>query len=393
MIAGLSRARMRFRLAALLLLAAVTVASFHAGFRYRVVDAAVAPPPAAGGWSAGGPGVRVSKSDPSIVVLSAGAGRGMPFLAWSADDPKRFDSVRVSAELSARRLGAGRARWRSGRILLGSFYADGRRMRHLPDEVGRVAGDAEWRRVALVIPVEAETARLRLVLYNGGHTGDMLVRALSVDNVAETPAFAALRIALIVLWAGVVPWVCWPLLARRRWRLLPAATVATGLAILAGTLTPQPYLSNALSPVLREVRLVLHPAVEAVRAMASGAAAGPAGPHRAGTEAADDDPASGWAPRLGAGWSTSGEHFLAFCLLGLVAASAFPGAPRLNLAAYLASFALAGEALQAFYVSRTVEPIDAAANIAGAALGLGTVWLVRRLRRKPRGDASAGVSW
>jgi hypothetical protein len=387
--------RMRYRLAALLLLSIATVAAFHAGFRYRTVEKAIVPDISAEGWRASPRGVALPPDAGMPVSLSAHGGGSFPSLVRSIDNPQRFRSVRVTAELGSFDLRPGPGHWQRGRILLRSLDRNGRRLRHLEDEVGSVQGNTNWRRVELIVPIEPDTARLALVIYNAASGGVMLVRNLHVDSVVESALFTALRVLLIVLWAACMLWTAWPVLTRRRWQLLPAAAVLTGLAILAGTLAPQPQLSNMLRPIVERAERIARPVIAELPGLAilrSRLPSRPAQPAASARLPGDEDggarPPQDWRPRLGAGWHFLGAHFAAYVLLGLVAAAAFPGAPRINVAAYLAAFAVASEAMQSFQASRTVALDDTLANLAGAGLGMIVVWLIRGLGRRIGGRSA-----
>jgi len=218
---GLTGARLGTRLSAVLLLCAATAAVFASGFRYEIVRPGIVPGITAGGWGATPSGVRVTRAETPVVTLTGRVGSRFPLVITFLRDPQQFRLVRVSAELGGRDLRPGAAHWQQGRILLVSVDGRGRRLRHLETEVGAVAGTADWRRVELVVPVEPETARFRLIVYNAGDSGRMMVRNLAVDAVAETGLFAFARLLLIALWVGIAVWALWPLLARRRWGGLP----------------------------------------------------------------------------------------------------------------------------------------------------------------------------
>lgn len=402
---------MSIRLCAVLLMCAATAAVFGAGFRYDTVRLGIVPGITAGGWGATSFGVRVMRAEIPIISLTARGERRFPFVATYLHDPQRFRLVRVSAELAARDLRQGAAHWRQGRILLVSLDRRGRRLRHLETEVGAVAGTADWRPVRLVVPVEPETARFRLVAYNAGESGRMMVRHLAVDGVAETVLFTSARILLIALWVVIAAWVLRPLLARRRWRMLPVVTVALGIVILVGSLAPQPGLSNLLQPVRNQMAGFATQLLAGVDGLLSRDKPGPAadfdseiasvsagrvadtaggagkstvpggkGPPGVATGGMSDSVRLRIA-RLGLGKAPLLPHFAAFMLLGLVAAAAFPAAARGNIAAGLAVFAIAGETLQLFSYTRSTELDDYAWNLAGIAAGLALAWMAQIVLR------------
>jgi hypothetical protein len=398
------------RVVMVLLLCIATSLLFVSGIRHVTVKSALVPTFISGTWGVSAKGVTALAANPSIVILSALRGKPFSFLIHQMGKPQRFRNIRVAVELSARGVQPGSQFWQRGRVLFWSYDRAGKQLKHLEHVVGAVSGTTDWRRRQIIVPVVPETAFFRLILYHGGRTGVMLVRNLTVDDVAETRLFTVLKYLLMVLWAAVAGWILIPIITRMPLRPVPVATLLVGAVILAGILTPQPHLSNFLKPMGVQLKNAVMPFLPySGETSADMASAVPANGKRANGQGAREEQAPkaerggagagveglskgrrltgqkvsfvpDWAPRFGIGNLTLAGHFLAFATLGIFASLAYSRVPGWQLLGYLFLFSLAGETLQYFYFTRTVEAGDLIANALGLVVGMGLIFFWRRWR-------------
>ncbi len=382
------------RLGALVILCALTLALFDSKLRYRTVASQLVPSAFVGNWMGGGEAIAVPPRDPSVALLSANSAQTgqFPYLSTGVPLRRDFTHVRVVAELRGDKLQPGPGWWQRGRIVVDSFDASRRKLRHLPQDVASLDGDGDWQRASLEVPIAAEVAGMQLTIYNAGRSGTLAVRNLAVDGVVETGLFRVTRWAMMALWVAVGLWCLWPLARLRRRGPASIGAVAMGAVILAGTLAPQPFLSSLSSPVFRAVeRSVVGPVLALWRGDAqrpqSGASAGaepggqesPAGApaelrppvDRATAATARPAPAhpppQPAVPKLDSGVLS---HLMAFVVLGAIAALGFAGVRPVLLLAWLLMFSAATESLQSFQDTRTPEIMDLAMNGLGVVIGL-----------------------
>jgi hypothetical protein len=386
-------------------ISALCVATFAvcAGeFRYHTKRSGLIPGVATGQWGVSPGGVSALNSDPSVIILQVDPDRPFPYIVNQISRPQGLDRVRVRAEAAAQGVRQGREEWETARILFWSYDGDGRRMRYLPHELGALGGTTDWHDMTLVVPVLPETRLLRFIIYNGGVSGRMLVRNITVDEVAETRLFGILKTVLIAGWVLAALWAAWPLAVAAARRPAVGLTLLVAAGILGGTLAPQPLLSNLMQPALDLAQRAAGPlwpgaspdvpeALPAEGAQRPSAQGGNANGSPVAAAPSDEQRFEGqrvpltpdWTPRLEAGVAA---HLAAFVLLGIMMPLAFPGTPLIRIFLYLLVFSVSIETVQGFHVTRTPELRDLAANIAGIPLGLLLAVSIRRLwpRRRPR---------
>lgn len=325
--------------------------------------------------------------------------------------PQRFRYVRVALEARVDGVAPGAESWQRAGVSLRAVLPGPRFDPYWPSAVLALDGTTPWRRYEAVIPVHAKAARLRLLLYNAGLSGRLLLRGLAVEAVAERPLAKAARWALVGLWIAIGLWAAAPALARASRRPAGRAMIATGAAILILVLTPQPELANAIKGLSGGADRAIAWAAGEIPA-APTAASETARPNAARTQAprgstaapsaAGSSPASASAGRpegaaRGSGPVTGGVralanlrlgglgpqdigHFLAFAVFAFLAFAAFPEIGRGPLLVYLLVAAGASEVIQSFLVTRTTQVADAALNAGGLLLGALAFALWRRAR-------------
>ena len=384
---------------------------------------------------AGTPGVVGFVTDSGTSVrLSAGRQGLIPMLLRPVPVDPTWERLRLGADVKLENVAEGRRPWRRAGILLRSFDSRGRRLPHWPFVVARMSGTADWHRLEAMLPLTERARGSVLYIYQGGPSGRLWVRNITIEPVREADWSKAVRAVLVGLWAAVALWVLRSLLAGPTRGLRPIAryaTVIVGIGILGGIVSPQPQLSNALTWAGNEVIQATAPLWRGLRPSPDTAAPNPVeSPGETedavsavavapeGTPESADDSAAATAessdsktgvvllrrqtavsPRLlqpddfrrtslfGFGLSSL-AHLLAFALLAFLAVFGFPEARLAYIAAALMVAALAGETLQLFVVTRTPEWFDSALNAVGIVLGVGIgslirIWFVRRRTRQP----------
>jgi len=376
----------RTRVAFVLALCGLTALLFLTDIRWTTARSSIVPAFGSGVWSSSAAGASLLRDDPSVAVLDALPGPPSSYLALRLAHPFAASFVRVSVEAKAEGLMAGPAPWQQTRIMLYNFDADGRHLSYLPHAVAAISGPGDWTRYDLVTPVPREVAGHRLIAFNGGDDGTLILRNLAVDSVTERGLFVALRLALAAAWLAAIPWIVYPLVRR----LPPGAALRAGLAacalIAVAGLTPQPEWSRALGAATGLARqtagaardaLIGTPdpaaaaapalAAEPIRALprADGLIAVPG--DRAVREHLDGGVFHIWPPKIGTG---PVAHFLGFAVAGFLLAVGLRTLPRHHVLWYLFLLALATELLQSFHFSRATELDDLAMNTAGIAAGV-----------------------
>lgn len=383
------------------LLCVATFAVCAGDLRYQTKRSGLIPGVATGKWGVSPTGVSVLNADPSVIILQASPDRPFPYIVNQIPRPQGLDRVRVRAEAAAHLVRQGREDWQTARILFWSYDGDGKRMRYLPHELGAIGGTTDWHDMTLVVPVLPETRLLRFIIYNGGISGRMFVRNITVDEVAETRLFGILKAVLIAGWAAAALWAVWPLALAAVRRPALGLTLLVAAGILGGTLAPQPLLSDLMQPALDLAQRAAGPlwpdaspdVPEALPAEGAQRPSIPGGNANGSPVAAPSDEqrlegqrvpfTPDWTPRLEAGVAA---HLAAFVLLGTMMPLAFPGTPLIRMFLYLLVFSVSIETVQGFHVTRTPELRDLTANLAGIPLGLLLAVSLRRLwpRRRPR---------
>lgn len=369
------------RVIAVLALCVLTVLLLWSDIRYTTDRSALISGVFNTAWSGSRSGIAVRREDPSMVLLTRHRGDPIPYLAISIPRPRKYNAIRVSADMLVSGVVEGPYFWQRGRVLLWSYDSKGKRLRHLPFEVIAGTGATDWRRGTLVVPVVPDTASARLVIAQAGLSGTMLVRHLSADAVSETDLFRVLKGALIFLWIVGAGWVVLPLILRRPARPATVLVWIVGLAIVAGTLAPQPQLSDTFRPVTEKLESMAAPVRDGILQLAWSL-------RQMLSETVDDVPVTGiengkgsdsasavgpprglapdWSPRLGSNYA----HLVAFMVLGMLAPFGFSGVRRLYLFGYLVLLSVVTELVQGFTLSRGTEAIDFVLNGAGIVIGL-----------------------
>lgn len=403
------------RIAAVALLSAATLGFFASDARFVASAPRIAPDFSFSGGLARWPqtpgAVFFDSRTGTVAIVPIAPGRAGA-LARDIAAPQRFRYVRVALDARVEGVAPGKESWQRAGVSLRAVLPGPRFDPYWPAAVLALDGTTRWRHYEAVIPVHAEAARLRLLLYNAGLSGRLFLRDLAVEAVAERPLAKAARWALIGLWVALGLWAAAPALALGFRRPAGRAMIATGAAILVLVLTPQPELANAIKGLSGDADRAIAwvagertraPAAVAETARATQAQASP--PARA--EAAARAPAPKAGEKSGAGPGPVMEsvraianlrlpgglgpqdvgHFLAFAAFGFFAFAAFPELGRRTLLVYLLVAAGASEVIQSFLVTRTTQITDAALNAGGLLLGALAFALWRRARRaaEPRG--------
>jgi len=387
----------RRRILAIALLCVATLALFATPARFETTATGILPnldfAQGLAGWRHS-PGAALVDPATGVAAIVAAPGRPPAVLLRILARPHRFGYIRVALDARVENVVAGTEPWRVAGARLRGARANRWLDPYWPSEVTRLEGTTPWRRFEAVFPVQPEAETLRLLLYNAGVSGVLLVRDLAVDALAERPLARIARWLLAFLWIMGAAWAAGPAIMRARERPAGLATLATGALILGLVLTPQPELADTVAALSTDVDRAIAWAGESP----TPTAAGPDREAAARTKSVMPTP----APRLAQGPVRTGVgrlakttiaglgpqdigHFLAFATLAFLAFRAFPEIARRHLLVYLATGALASEVAQSFLVTRTTQLSDAALNTGGIAVGglafIAWRWAWRRAAR------------
>lgn len=366
------------------------------------------------GWGGGTGGVWLTETEGRrTLVLDRRPGGPVPFVFRDLTAPQRFSHLRFAAELRTEGVVRGDKRLQRAGAVLWSFDPSGKRLRHWPGALALLSEDGDWRRYSRVLPVHEAAAIMRVYLFVGGRSGRLWARDIVLEPVAEIPGAATARAGLLVLWVLVGLWAAAPMLVQAARRPGVLLILVVGAGIAAGTLTPQPHLSQILGSVASDLRAVLFPVDDdppvpdgaqpatgraneagdraAARSETEDEPAAPDAQTRDGT-AADAAPAArparsarpggtaaAW-PRLD---STDRAHLLAFALLGFLVGWVYRAPAPATAFAFALLVAVIGEVLQYFTPSRDSEASDLLFNLLGTGAGLALAALAGRRRRRP----------
>ncbi|MBM3486719.1 MAG: hypothetical protein FJX67_08810, partial [Alphaproteobacteria bacterium] len=257
----------RARVFVVLVLCAVTGLLFFAtDFRYATERSNLTPSFVGGPWFASPAGVSILRADPSVAFLEPVPGQRNSYLVLNLPKHFPYDLVRVSVEVRADGLVSPSGRWHHARVTLFNFDASGKNLGHLPHIVADLTAPSEWRRHAIVVPMDPIIVRQQVVIHNSAIAGTFGVRSFAIDSVRERCVFTAIRLALIGVWISALAWVLYPLIRRppvgrsQRAGLLVCAVVAIGALI------PQPILSQTAGAAARGVEDAVRDGVVQMRA-------------------------------------------------------------------------------------------------------------------------------
>ncbi|MCG8356150.1 MAG: VanZ family protein [Kiloniellales bacterium] len=417
-------------LAGMLLLCLVTYLALEMPWRYRVTAPELLPAPTIdrhlAQWDVSPFGVSVDATARDTVVRLAPAdGNGTAYIDRPFFLPDGLDHVRFGLEVRAEDLITGYQPWEKARAFVWSFDQELRLIWYWPKDLANLEGDRAWRRYSAVIPLDDRVRAMRLIAYNGAHSGSLALRNLQVEGLAEKPLFTAIRHVLVVVWVLSLVAVAVAIARASPPLWLKAACLAMGLLTLIAVAMPQPYHGEVTQRVEAWVRIVSDPGVLAAvmrdlvgrpaqdvdaaaetepEAEPSEGQNGPEaeGPDAAGTDEADaPDDAVETPPRgedsvdLGSQadlqeqelqeraparyrlsiWDVG--HATSFFLLSLLVCTAFMTAPLPLLALCLGLSVLASESLQLMIITRSSESIDVIADTVGVVLALGLSAMIR----------------
>lgn len=385
------------RILLILTLAAVTVTYQRAVWRYQDAAADVLQNAdfSQGGafWHAPrGAHVAVDTLLHGVVLQRDRDGGALPYILQPIRNIADHEHLRVRAEIRLENLRPGPAPWQRAVLALESFSSYGAKLKYWPHDIANLSGGDGWRTVERVLPVPKAATSMRLVAYMGAKQGRMTIRNISVRAMAETALSLWLGWALLASWLLVGVWCLAPLLRRPLITPVRDLLLFTGLAVLAGALTPQPQLGQTVAMAYK----LSNTAAEAIQAAvrpertAQSRPTAPAGdqatmprgslPNKIRTPAAraaqGASPPSVAPPGYMIGPTPGAEHLghlIAYFLFSALVLVAYGRRSLTRVATGLALFAVTSEALQSFIVTRDAEWLDMAYNSAGIAGGCALV--------------------
>jgi len=323
-----------------------------------------------------------------VVLQRDRDGGALPYILQPIKDFAGHKHLRVRAEIRLQNLRPGPAPWQRAVLALESFSSYSARLRYWPHDIANLSGGDGWRTVERVLPVAKAAKSMRLVAYMGAVQGRMTIRNISVRAMAETTLSLWLGWALLASWLLAGVWCLAPLARRPMITPVRGLVLCAGLAILAGALTPQPQLGQAVALALN----LSNTAAEAIRAAVRPEStvkrqpSVPAGDHATMPRASRPDklrtpraraalgagPSSITSPGILTGLAPGAEHlghFMAYLLFSALVLLAYGRRSLTRVATGLALFAVISEALQSFIITRDAEWLDMAYNGAGIVSG------------------------
>lgn len=321
------------------------------------------------------------------------AGRRQTLVTQVIFNPIRYENIHVAADIKLDGVVAGKGWWRQAGIILFGLDNKGARMTYWPSKIALLSGSSDWQRYEAVIPTSATMRRLQLFVLNGGTSGVMEIRNLQIDAVEEARWSRVTRAILISLWLLIGLWILVPLSIRYRKNLFASLSIIAFLVMIAGALTPQPFLSETSDPALKKVASLLAtpPPDEAPEIE-------PKNETKAGKppEASKDRklsnkkvaPKPGISPRSALQGAITGgggaytAHFVSHFALTLLLLYAFQATPWWRLIGYLLLAAATTEVLQMFIITRSAGLNDGLANLGGVAAGFLLYVCWRQLRNR-----------
>ena len=327
-------------------------------------------------------------------------------------------ALHVSARIRGVGLNNDNPLWAPGGIVLQSFDANGAYLWYWPWQLAELPQGSHSRVVDVVAPLTPDAERVWLFAFVLSDSGFMEVRDLSVKVAIPDTTMDFLKWISGLLWLIVALLVTTAVVRDKAARAFRVVPLVVGASIVAGGITPQPYLAHAID-------LTLHSAergADVVRSVWTDLTS-PAS-HSRKAEDTDAQRTGGDSPKARDLTSRPGEdetttqideeaetsktvedappqadqrrappvpkgggflssdliaHFGAFALLSLLCFSAWPNCPMYRIAAALALMSLTIQLMQFIPITREPDLEDAMADWVGIALGCSLTWSVRRL--------------
>lgn len=383
----LAKGRAGLKLAAVLTLCFASLGLFNADGRYVLAKQGILPnldfAEGVRHWAGSRAGVSIRTSRPPVLLLSNDA-RRQAFVSQILDAPTAYRYIRVGADIKIDNIVAGEQWWEQAGIVLQSIDENGAKMRFWPSTVALLSGSAPWQRHEAIFPVAENATRLHFSIFLIGVPGDMAVRDIAVDALDPAPWFTIARVMLIALWAAAGLWIIVPLLRPKRHRVPAYGALFVFLATLGGVLTPQPELSQFLGAAQSVFDRVAAPPDRAAPIREKEAAesrmekdAAPDRRDEAGVASPSTRIIAALPSAVKRGGGSFAAHFSVHAALAFLVLLAFGEVGWARLTAYLIVTAGATEIIQIFVVTRSVNIVDGAYNLAGIGVGVAAYLLWR----------------
>lgn len=383
----------KFKLATIIVLCVVSAALFQLDTRYRVTESGILPKldlqELGNHWFGTGSSIRFAPGPPATIILR-NDDRRQTLISRIIENPKRYANIRVEVDIKIDEIRPGSAWWERAVVLLRSWDHKQTRMKYWPSEIAQISGTRPWQHYEAVIPVAENVSHMRLFIVHGGKSGVLQFRNLEVDAAADAPWFAAAKPVLIAAWIIAGAWIVVPLALTRYRDLFACLALTVFAATLAGTLTPQPLLSDTSGPALDRLAKIATPK-PSIR-QGSGGKAKTADDEKPQSDRTAPTPASPTFDTSPHGsilpvtfLKGSGDyvaHFLSHALLALFVFLAFRDVPWWRLLFYLLLTAATDELLQFFVITRSAGILDGLANAAGISVGFAIYMIWHTTRRR-----------
>ena len=357
---------LQIRMIAMVILTGVTLALFGMIERYQasVSEALQNPDFSDGlkGWKASGSAIQLRLDDGVLRIQATSGERSIGVRQRIVRGPD-MNKVRLSAWVKYDGVGTGQYSWNGARLILVQQDGKGKNLWELPHTVMLETGDGPWRLFSRIIWLPQQTKTVEVVAILNQVPGQMQVRDLTLEIVAEKSAFTMARHSLTAVWLLLLPWLAWPLYrpgANRRGRLAIAGVAAV---ILLGALTPHAVKSQLRHIAVEAVDMMKGPQTQtyskSLRTQPKPTIITTVTDNTDGSFIADF-----WS------YSHKSGHVILFVVFAVVVTLTWRKPSCRRQAVYIGSFAVTAEILQLLSIDRTADIKDAGLNLLGVSAGL-----------------------
>jgi VanZ family protein len=267
--------------------------------------------------------------------------------------------VKLGCEIKTENIINGDMGWKTARVVLVSFNAEGDAMYSLPHVLVRQQGSRNWMRYEKVFAIPGDASKIMVAAQLIKSTGSLWIKSISLRPVTLKTAFRGYRLALLLIWVATLLWVSAPFVKAGFSGLKEGFVLMLGAAVIVGVLMPESMKESMGAAIIASDTVASTTYVPIQFNNTQSFNLKPSLPeldiHKAG-------------------------HFVLFTLLSI---AVFSGRPYKNstasLLAYLVLFALISEVLQLFIEGRTAQLGDIFIDSGGIMTGCILSWVGLRL--------------
>ncbi|MHB8473027.1 MAG: VanZ family protein [Gammaproteobacteria bacterium] len=300
-------------------------------------------------WAAAATGPSISEKG-GMVALSAASPSESVSLSQTISNSRRFKLLRLSCTIKTQNVVGGDEYWKAARIALVQRNARDEDMYFIPHILTSQWGSTDWQTFEKTFAVHPDTTKIATLVQLVQSTGVLQIKSCSLRPIALKASFQQYRVAILLVWLGVILWVTFPIVRSGLYTRNHTVIMILAAGIIVGVLLPEnikEYIGSQSSYSIATGFLPILP-----------------------THFNDTD-SFRLSPLLPTFSIYKAGHFAMFMLLAIaVFGGGYYKSRRLPLFSYLVLFAFTTEVLQLFMEGRTAALGDFIVDSLGIMLGL-----------------------